>query len=103
VDSAGHAAMAGLTVDKMTDDLVTASLVKTQAVVTYTGKLSGEQRRWAAWRDHSGSAVIYTMRTAARRGRARSGSVASDRLGRTSYSHARRRTEATWSQLGYGG
>jgi hypothetical protein len=42
VDSAGHAAVAGLTVDKMTDDLVTASLVKTQAVVTYTGKSSGE-------------------------------------------------------------
>jgi hypothetical protein len=62
---------------------MTASSVKTRAAVTYMGKLSGEQRRRPVRRDHNGGTVTYQARTAARRGRARSGSVASGRPGRS--------------------
>jgi hypothetical protein len=83
VDSAGQAAAAGFTVDKAGGNLATASSVKTRAVVTNTGKASGEQRRRPTRRDHNGGAVTYPTRTAARRGRARSSSVTSVRPDRS--------------------
>jgi hypothetical protein len=79
VDSAGQAAAAGFTVDKAGGNLTTASSVKTRAVVTNTGKSSGEQRWRPTRRDHSGGVATYP----ARRGRARSSSVASDRPDRS--------------------
>jgi hypothetical protein len=83
VDNTGQAAAAGLIVDKAADDLATASSAKTQAALTYMGKPSGEQRWRPVQRDHSGSTTTYPTRTAARRGRARSGSVASERPGQS--------------------
>jgi hypothetical protein len=62
VDSIGQAAAAGLTIDKAAGDLVISSSVKTRAVVTYTGKPSGEQWRQPTRRDHSGGTATYPAR-----------------------------------------